>query len=338
MRKAAARGPFWAPRRAVRMDYAQPDLTTPTLLRPDPVERLLAPVRVASHNGERWKVAAIVAGLLLCHVGLLALFFEEYGVDPVAAPEQEIAVEVVPPPEQAPPPPPPEPPPPEQKQEAQKPPDLDMTPAQDSARKANKETVERPAPDQKTQAQTVAPPAEKGVEAKVQEKPADARTLDAPTPGPVLEKAADEKPDAEAIEHAERKPEDLKRFASPEPKAQNGANVPTIAQMMARLEPIPDYKIAGAAKEVPNANGTAKPNYLSILHGMIVPRFQRPPVRRSRGQIVIYIDTIGHVLHMGMISTSGVPELDAAAMAAVRRAAPFPSPPPGLPAVVWTFD
>ena len=107
---------------------------------------------------------------------------------------------------------------------------------------------------------------------------------------------------------------------------------------MARMEPIPDYKLAGAAKDVPNATGTAKPNYLSILFGMIMPRFQRPPVRRSPGKIVIYIDTIGHVLHQGVVVTSGVPELDNAAMAAVRRAAPFPAPPPGMPSVVWTFE
>ena len=284
----------------------------------------------------------LFAAFLLVHAGLLALFFATVGIVEPIDPEQEIAVEVVPPPEEPPPPEQQKPPPPPEKKEAQKPPPpkLDLKPATDAPRAPNKETVDRDTPDEKTQAPQVAKPVDPGTADNPAETPSEAKATPAPEVGPATEKATPDKPDAEVVERAEDKPEELQRFTSPEPKVRNGSNVPTIAQMMARLEPIPDYKIAGAAAPAPVSGGTAKPNYLSILYGMIVPKFRstRPPGKKAAGKIVIYIDTVGHILHAGVLQPSGSTAVDNAAMAAVRNAAPFPPPPAGLPAVTFSYE
>ncbi len=328
------------------MDFSDPEPPSPALVRADPVERIFAP-QTLSRFAERTRLTIFFAVFLAAHIGLLA-FVLIYGFEDPPPPEQEIAVEIVPPPEQqqAEQPPPPPPPQPEQEQpkqeEAKKPPpDLDLTPAQDAPRAENKETVDRKAPDKETSVQRVAPPTEQGTKGDSQDKPSDARSTPAPVEGPLATRAAEEKPDAEATEYAEQKPDaTAERSASPEQKPESGANIPTIAQMMARLEPVPDYKIAGAAKPSPLAGGTAKPNYLSIIFATVMPRFRRPTgvTKVSKGQIQFIIDTRGYLLHAGQILPSGSPALDSAAMAALRASVPFPPPPAGLPSLTWTYE
>ena len=315
----------------------------PAFVHADAEERMLAPADTPQRALERRRLAVLFSAFLALHIGLLALFFATVGHDDPVVPEQEIAVEVVqePPPPEPPPPAPEQPKPaPEKEPEKQPPPKLDLKPATDAPRAPNKETVDRDAPDKETQAQQTAKPTDPGTAGKPAEQPAEAKSTMAQEVGPAVEKTMPDKPDAEPIERAEPKPEETKNATSPEPKAQNGANVPTIAQMMARLEPIPDYKIAGAAAPAPVSGGTAKPNYLSILYGLIVPKYRsaRPSVGKVAGKIVIYIDTVGNILHVGVLQPSGSQAVDAAALASVKRAAPFPAPPAGLPAVIWTYE
>jgi protein TonB len=51
----------------------------------------------------------------------------------------------------------------------------------------------------------------------------------------------------------------------------------------------------------------------------------------SKGVVAFYIDEMGNLTHQAVHQPSGAPDLDAAALNAVRRAAPFPPPPRGLP-------
>lgn len=315
----------------------------PSSVHADADERMLAPVGTPQSISERRRLAVLFGAFFALHVALLVLFFATVGFDDPPLPEREIAVEVVQEPQPQPQPPPPEEQkPPEKQQEAQKPPPpkLDMKPATDAPRAPNKETVDRDAPDEKTQAPQLAKQADPGTAGQPAETPAEEKSTPAPETGPATEKTAIDKPDAEAIERAEAKPEQMERFTSPQPKTQNGSSVPTIAQMMSRLDPVPDYKIAGAAPPAPVSGGTAKPNYLSILYGMVVPKYRamRPPGKRAMGRIVIYIDTVGNILHMGVLQPSGSAAADNAALAAVRNAAPFPRPPAGLPAVTFTYE
>lgn len=317
-------------------------IPVPASVHADADERMLAPVGTPQGVSERQRLAVLFGAFFALHVALLALFFATVGFDDPPLPEREIAVEVV----QEPPAQPQAPPPEEQKQEQQPepqkppPPKLDLKPATDAPRAPNKETVDRDAPDEKTQAPQLAKQADPGTAGQPAEAPTEEKSTPAPETGPATEKTAIDKPDAEAIERAETKPDQVQRFTSPQPKEQNGASVPTIAQMMSRLEPVPDYKIAGAAAPAPVSGGTAKPNYLSILYGMVVPKYRamRPPGKRATGRLVIYIDTVGNILHMGVMQPSGSVAADNAALAAVRNAAPFPKPPAGLPAVTFTYE
>ncbi len=315
----------------------------PASVHADADERMLAPVGTLQGISERRRLAILFGAFFALHVALLALFFATVGFEDPVLPEREIAVEVV-----QEPPPQPQPPPPEEQKQAEKqpepqkppPPKLDMKPATDAPRAPNKETVDRDAPDEKTQAPQLAKEADPGTAGQPAETPMEEKSTPAPETGPATDKTALDKPDAEAIERAETKPDQVQRFTSPQQKTQNGASVPTIAQMMSRLEPVPDYKIAGAAPPSPVSGGTAKPSYLSILYGMVVPKYRvlRPPGKHTSGRLVIYIDTVGNILHMGVMQPSGSTAMDNAAMAAVRNAAPFPRPPAGLPAVTFTYD
>jgi protein TonB len=70
--------------------------------------------------------------------------------------------------------------------------------------------------------------------------------------------------------------------------------------------------------------------------GLITRQLHLPPEVRAQhliavGQIGLFVDEVGHLTHQAFYHKSGEPALDTAWMAAVRRAAPFPAPPRGLP-------
>lgn len=317
----------------------------PAFVHADADERMLAPAGTLQGISERRRLVVLFGAFFALHVALLALFFATVGFDEPVTPEREIAVEVV----QEPPPQPqlspaeekkPEPEP-EKQQEAQQPPppNLDMTPAKDAPRMANKETVDREAPDDKTQARQMAKPTTPGA-GKTTDAPTETKATPSPDVGPATEKTAPDQPEAETIERAEAKPETLQRFTSPENATRNGAPTQTMEQMMAQLQPVPDYKFAGAAMPHSIGSGTAKPNYLSILYSIIVPKFRklRPSAKPGSGQIAIVIDTAGNILHVGLVRPSGSVAVDNAALTALKQAAPFPRPPPGLPGITWTYE
>ena len=322
------------------MDHIGPDKFVQAI-RADPGDRLLTRPR-AQNWTERRQLAILFAVFLVFHVGLLGIVIAIYGIGDPIDPEQEIAVEVV---QQPPEPPSPEPPPPEQQAEKKPqeqpkpPPQLDMKPAYDAPRAPNDEKLDRDAPDKETATPNVAPPSEEAA-AKAQTKPSDApKATPAPDPGPQSERAALDKPDAEAIEKAEVKPDEPKPSTSPEAAATPSAGTPLFMKALANLKPIPDYKFSGASKPAPVSGGNAKTSYLSILYGLIMPHMRVPSSLRGKAQgaVVIYIDTAGHVLHMGVVDPSGSVELDNAAIAAVREAGTFPPPPAGLPPVRFTY-
>ena len=264
--------------------------------------------------------------------------------------EQEVPVEViVEPPPQQPPPPEPEPQPepePEPEKEKPKPKEkppqqklvLDEKPAYDAPRAANQEPLEREAPDQETKAQHQAPanaaraakPSPEAAADPQQQKEATAELA------PERPKAEEDKKDAEVLEEAKLEPQaqpeetqgQVEIKASPEPKPKS------IAEQLASLEPLPEFKFGGKSKPAPVSGGSADPGYLTVLYGMIEPHKHVPPHLRGKrppnlGEIRFYIDGSGHLTHQAVTQSSGFPELDAASLAAVRRGAPFPPPPGG---------
>ncbi len=287
-----------------------------------------------------WRFLAVLAFCLVGHLALMAfLIFEDWISPPIAPPDQEISVEVVP--EQAlakaeePLPSPPEPQP--EKKAQQEPPKqqltLDEKVAYDAPRAENKETVKREAPDEATRAQNRARPNEET----------------APTPAPKLEKRQQERapqleqepgepasaqgedrPDAEVIEQAAPSPNPTpdKKPAKSETRAALGERQKSIAEMIASLEPTPEFKLGGSAKSAPISGGTASPSYLSVVLGYIKRQYR--PVggqRTAKGVISFYVDPDGHLVHQALRQSSGSAALDQAAMAALRRAGPFPPTP-----------
>jgi TonB family protein len=302
-------------------------------------ERALAPRR---------RRFAPLALSLLVHAGVLALLLYEPALLLDTAPrEEETAVEVVvePPPQPQPEeqPPEPEPEPEQQPKPKEKPPQQqivdDEKPAFDAPRAPNNETVDREAPDQETKAERAAPP-----DRQVAAKPSPDKNPDperqAATQSPpeaAAEKVDEDKPDAEVVEKAEPKQEarleeeqgQVEVKASPEPK-----KLKSISDQIASLAPLPDYKVAGSSKPAPVSGGTAKTTYLSILFGMIMRHMHIPPEVRGKkapnhGIVAFYVDERGNLVHQAVYRSSGFGSLDAAALAAVRRAAPFPPPPSG---------
>jgi protein TonB len=290
---------------------------------------------------------AVLAGCFLIHAALLAfLLREDQSVTPAAPPMEEIPVELVteiPPVEKI--EPPPAPPPPAEKQPKQKVKD-DEKPAFDAPRAANKDTIEREAPDKETQAPRVAPPtkhtAPEPAPAKTPAAPQEAVIEPAPQAAPP--KPADENPNAEALDKAEPasevKPEEKQQAPAKIKAPPVKAKTQTVADQLAALSALPDYRVGSAAKPAPVSGGTANTTYLSILFGLIMRQMHVPPAVpashvNADGIVAFYIDEIGHLTHQAVYKASGRPDLDAAALAAVRHAAPFPAPPRGDPHAIW---
>ncbi len=316
-----------------------------------PEERLDRPERVA--RGRFFKVLALC---LLAHLCLLVgIILEQWGREPLETQDQEVSVEVVneaepPQAEEQPPPPAPEPPKPEpEPQKKQEPPPkqkltLDEKPAFDAPRAENKEQFKREAPDERTQAQKQARPNEETApqpEPKAKQKP---QQLALPQPAQQEEATApndEEKREAEIIEQAAPKKGEKndKKPIKPDIKAAPGEKQKSIAEMVASLTPIPDFKVGGAAKSSPISGGTAQPTYLSTVYGYILRKFSRRATSALTGGVIsFYVDPNGNLIHQALRKSSGSPSLDQEALSALKRAGPFPPTPNGASvAIVWTY-
>ncbi|MBG0809055.1 TonB family protein [Methylosinus sp. H3A] len=328
-------------------------------LRADPAERLTT--QPENEAPARRPLAPVILSALIHLVVLVALLLEQLLLPREnPAQEQEIPLEVVaeapqPPPQEQ-PQPEPEPekeqPKPEEKQKQKPPPPQklvdDEKPAFDAPRAPNQEKLDREAPDQETKSARREPPNEQRAAKPAPEKSADPQKQQAAAakPEPATPKAEEDKADAEIVEQAQPQLEarlddkqgEVEIKASPEPKPKS------IADQLASLEPLPDFKLSGSSKTAPVSGGTAKTTYLSVLFGLIMPHMNVPPPLRNKttpnhGVVVFFIDEGGHLTHQAVYRSSGYPELDNAALAAVRRAAPFPAPPYGHPrGIQFHFD
>ncbi len=312
-----------------------------------PVEPMVVP---RAPPPQRSRFLGILGICLLLHVGILALLIM---LDAIFLPHdtqsQETPVEVII--EQPPPPPPP--PAPEQQQPEEKPPEEKkpeqkkpepqqqqpyVEPATDAPRAQNKEKVERTAPDKESKA------ARKGLatnqtarKPSPEKKPSPAQQAapEASKEPPTL-KRDEEKPDAEVIEKAEvsRDRPDRKETRS-DTKGETLQGARSLADELANPDPSPSFLFSGAAKAAPVSGGTANTTYLSILWGLIMPGVHLPESVKDEhihreGILVFNVDIKGNLTRIGVKRSSGLEELDAAAMDALRRAAPFPPPPRGL--------
>lgn len=322
-------------------------------IRADPHERLAAPAA----KQPRGRFARILAGCLLAHALILAvLLFEDFSLAEEPTLAEEIPVEIVAelPPEQKPeplakplPPPPDlvtppvvkEKPPPEKVQLD------DVKEAFDAPAAGNASETRKGEQDKQTQAPRVAPPPKLQAE-RAQNKPEQEKAAtrpeekpDKPSQPAEPQKLADLEPDAEGLDKAQpESPAKSKQKPAPKPSKNppaHGKNA-TVAQQLAALSPAPHYSIGSSAKSAPISGGSEKASYESLLFGLIIRQLRLPPEARTRhlihvGRIGLFVDELGNLTHQALYLASGDPALDAAWLAAVRRAAPFPPPPRNLP-------
>jgi protein TonB len=319
-----------------------------------PAERLAAPEERQAPT----PFALILAACFLVHAAILALlFFGDFSISRESTQAEEIPVEIVAemPPEQKteplakslPPPPdlitPPvvkEKPPPEKVQLE------DVEVAHDAPVSGNDSRTHKGEPEKETKAPRVAPPPKLASPQASQDKPEQEKAASPseekpapPSPPSEPQKLADDSPDAEALDKAQQEPpakQQPKQKPQPSkaPPAQ-GKNI-TVAQQLAAFAPAPSYSVGASAKAAPISGGTEKASYESLLMGLINRQLHVPPEARARhlihvGQIGLFVDELGHLTHQALYHASGDPVLDSAYLEAVRRAAPFPAPPRGLP-------
>jgi TonB family protein len=146
----------------------------------------------------------------------------------------------------------------------------------------------------------------------------------------------DEK-DAEAL--AKAAPVKDKKTAQRVRETKRRATLPdneqgAVARELASLEPSPNFTFAAKTEVSPVSGGTEDMRYLSVLYGLIMRQRHFPTrVLHEDVQVVVafWVDDTGALVQTALYRTSGYPEFDHEAVAAVRRAAPFPQPPYGEP-------
>ncbi|MCW2275183.1 TonB family protein [Rhodoblastus acidophilus] len=265
----------------------------------------------------RGRFAFILVICFLLHATPIWVFINFDRSQELAPGEQEIPVEVVvePPPKE----PEPEPPPPQK----EKP--LDETIATDAPRPANEEKVER----RDAQDDASHSPKTNSVEPAAR-PPADA-AASKPEASPAAE-PMDQDPNGEPIV-AKPSPAPQEQQKAPQPTPKPDTQKKPAQDPMSAFAALPDYSFAPVSKKTPIATGKAASTYLSIIYGMVMSRIRYPEGAAGHGQnigeIVFGVDGVGHLVGQRVIKSSGSPELDLAALAAIRAAAPYPPPPTG---------
>jgi TonB family protein len=290
-----------------------------------PEERLLEPRPQMSAARRRFVVIVLFCFFLhALGIGLVARYG---GSGAPASEQQETPVEVVDeiPPQQPRPPQPQSEQPPAQKTE------WDEKEATDSPRAKNEEKPQKEAQDKESHAP------------KAEPTPAPAEMKPAKNPAPAekpTEANAEEQAPLRKDDHADGEP--LKAADQPKPdpaqtKAETAAQKPEPPQPAAKppatAKVAPDYAFAPASNYAPIAGGNAASTYLSIVYDMVHSHMSLPKVaagrRHTMGEIEFYVDYGGGLLGAKVVKSTGLPDLDAAAMAAIRASAPFPLPPTG---------
>ncbi len=308
---------------------------------------MIEPPRVAGPSRGRF---VFVLGIVLAVHAVLFLLLVI--LDAILLPRetrtQETPVEVIVEPPPAPPPPQPKPEPqakeekpaekPQEKPKAKQQQQPYEEPATDAPRAESPEKINRRAQDKETKALRKAPPSDQTAQKPSPEKRPSPVESAAPevSPEPPALKQAEDKPDAEVTEKAEinrDKPDAKEPRAESQGETKQGAK--SLADQLTNPEPVPYYQFSGAAKAAPVTGGTANTTYLSTLWGLIVPTMRIPERIKENhlqgdGVLVFNVDIKGNLTRIGVLQSSGFADLDAEALAAVRRAAPFPPPPRGL--------
>lgn len=278
-------------------------------------------------SAARRRFVVLILFCFFLHALGIALAVRFGGWAPPAPEEQEIPIEIV----NEQPPDPPQPPPPQSKQQPSQKAELDEKEATDSPRAKNEEKPQKDAHDKESHTPKAEPTPAPAEMKPAQETAASEKTTEAKAAEESAPLQKDDHADGEPLKAADQpKPDPAQtkaETAAPKPENQPAAKPPATANVNA------DYAFAAASNYMPNTFGNAASSYLSIVYDMVHSHMHLQKVaagrRHTMGEIEFYVDYGGGLVGAKVIRSTGLPELDAAAMAAIRAAAPFPLPPTG---------
>jgi outer membrane biosynthesis protein TonB len=269
----------------------------------------------AAPASDRRRVGLIVLACLLAHAAVLSLFVRFDRPVRLAPTEEDSAVEVI----VEPPAKPQEPTPAPESKEREKPAKqavLDEKEATDAPR-ASEEKSEK---DVRTEAPHAAKAAAKAERAEAAPKPVERQQTSAAAPAALQPK--NDQADGDPRPDAPEKPQAQKDAPNPEKPPE--PPTPSFAS---------DDPVAAALRYAPVGGGNAEATYLSTVYGMVAPRLDLHKLIAGRphtsGEIVFAIDYGGAFAGGKVTKSTGLRDVDAAAMAALRAAGPFPLPPTG---------
>ena len=104
------------------------------------------------------------------------------------------------------------------------------------------------------------------------------------------------------------------------------------SQQLAGVSDLPDYTFAKPMrKRAKMTGGTEDDRYLAVIYAMVTENHEAIPLPDGDWEVAVsfQVDGHGNLINIGLAQSSGYRELDAAALEAVERAAPFPPPPSG---------
>ena len=319
------------------------------------IENTISPVSISGRQEERFfapeqpekfwsrtRFVALLCLVLIIHAAVIAfsLYRDATAPDQVAQAE-ETPVEVVQEPPPPPPPPPPQKQPPPEPKEQPKP-DMSEKPASSAPRAPSETAVDTKMTDAKTEAaRTTAPPRDgqpDPAKAEATAQPA------APTPkAAAAPKLEDDKRDAEALDKA--KPELEEKPDAEEAKVKPKTQATDAARQLSGLSDVPTYHFAATSKMQDFPPGNEDNRYFAIVYGKIMSKNRYLTSAAARRglhgfvSVTFVVDYMGRVARQVVTESSGQPDLDAIAMAAVHAAAPFPFPPgSGSQVLIWRAD
>ncbi len=292
-------------------------------------ERILVEPGAGQFAHEAWFSVTLAVISVVHAIVLVILLWHDATRPPPSARAEETPVEVV---IQAPVPQPviqpPAPPPPEM-------------PATSAPRAHNEETLERDATAAESHApKAAAQPQQSAPSLQQASRPDDAKPDEA-KPDHAEEDSSAAKPsdapkDAEALDQAPpeppRRPAKLAKTVKPTP-LKSPPKVPrTALQQLAGASELPDYAFAKPMrKRAKVTGGTEDDRYLAVVYALVTRNQAAIPLPDGIWTVAgsFQVDGSGNLIDIGLAQSSGYRQVDAAALEAVERAAPFPPPPSG---------
>jgi protein TonB len=292
-------------------------------------ERLRLVPRAAPASASRREALVLASAILFLHAALFAFIlfrdgWERFDVQP----EQEIPVEVV---AEIPPDPPAAPKPPPQPE--QKPEENYDKPAFSAPRVATQTAANEAGTQDKTEAPQVESKAQEGAPVAANDAAPAPQVTTSPLRGTAAERIADDK--AEPIEAASPLPDTSPGQSQARAAAEQTPQTETVSQRAGNsFSPSVSFMAMTMPAEL---NGGGEDNrFMANVFAKVMSKKRYPKsaaARRATGfaMISFIIDSNGGLVYQTLARSSGHPDLDAEAMAAVKSAAPYPPPPPGTP-------